>query len=74
MQKLVLLALGCAAVASAGTVEILRDEYGVPHIFAGTAAEAACGSGHAQAEDRLEELPRNYRKAEGTPRPSAGIS
>ena len=47
-------------------VEILRDEYGVPHIFAGTPAAAAYGSGYAQAEDRLEELLRNYRKAEGT--------
>jgi acyl-homoserine-lactone acylase len=47
-------------------VEILRDEYGVPHIFAATSAAAAFGSGYAQAEDRLEELLRNYRRAEGT--------
>lgn len=47
-------------------VEILRDEYGVPHIFASTAAAAAFGSGYAQAEDRLEELLLNYRRAEGT--------
>ena len=47
-------------------IEILRDEYGVPHIFAPTAAAAAFGSGYAQAEDRLEELLRNYRRAEGT--------
>jgi len=47
-------------------VEILRDEYGVPHIFAATPAAAAFGSGYAQAEDRLEELLRNYRRAEGT--------
>src|SRR5205823_2656739 len=47
-------------------VEILRDEYGVPHIFAATAAGAAFGSGYAQAEDRLEEMLRNYRRAEGT--------
>jgi acyl-homoserine-lactone acylase len=51
---------------AAEKVEILRDEYGVPHIFAATAAGAAFGSGYAQAEDRLEELLRNYRKAEGT--------
>ena len=47
-------------------VDILRDEFGVPHIFATTPAGAAYGSGYAQAEDRLEELLRNYRKAEGT--------
>ncbi|MBK5292346.1 MAG: penicillin acylase family protein [Acidobacteriia bacterium] len=47
-------------------VEILRDEYGVPHIFAATDAGVAFGSGYAQAEDRLEELMRNFRKAEGT--------
>lgn len=38
----------------------------MPHIFAATAAGAAFGSGYAQAEDRLEELLRNYRRAEGT--------
>ncbi len=47
-------------------VTILRDEFGVPHIFAETPAGAAFGSGYAQAEDRLEEMMRNYRKAEGT--------
>lgn len=34
--------------------------------FAPSAAGAAFASGYAQAEDRLEELLRNYRKAEGT--------
>ena len=38
----------------------------MPYIFAPTAEAAAFGSGYAQAEDRLEELLRNYRKAEGT--------
>ncbi|MFB3826408.1 MAG: penicillin acylase family protein [Bryobacteraceae bacterium] len=47
-------------------VRILRDEFGVPHIFASTAEGAAFASGYAQAEDRLEEMMRNYRKAEGT--------
>lgn len=53
-------------MCGATKVEILRDQYGVPHIFAPTAEAAAFGSGYAQAEDRLEELLRNYRKAEGT--------
>jgi len=52
--------------AFAEKVTILRDEYGVPHIFASDAAGAAYGSGYAQAEDRLEELLKNYRRAEGT--------
>ncbi len=55
-----------AFAARAEKIEILRDEFGVPHIFAATAAGAAFGSGYAQAEDRLEEMMRNYRKAEGT--------
>lgn len=55
-----------AACAAAEKVEILRDGFGVPHIFAATPAGAAYASGYAQAEDRLEEMLRNYRKAEGT--------
>ncbi len=47
-------------------VEILRDEYGVAHIFASTPAGAAYASGYAQAEDRLAEMMRNFRKADGT--------
>ncbi len=58
--------LSAGLLHGAQKVEILRDEYGVPHIFAATPAAAAFGSGYAQAEDRLEELLRNYRKAEGT--------
>ncbi|QQS47847.1 MAG: penicillin acylase family protein [Acidobacteriota bacterium] len=55
-----------AAQRGAGSSEILRDEFGVPHIFAATLEDAAFAIGYAQAEDRLEELLRNYRKAEGT--------
>ena len=66
MNRLALLLTSCTLLCGATRVEILRDEYGVPHIFAATAEAAAFGSGYAQAEDRLEELLRNYRKAEGT--------
>ena len=45
---------------------IYRDEYGVPHIFARTLEAAAFAVGYAQAEDRLEELLKNYRRATGT--------
>src|SRR5580704_13526610 len=65
VKKLCLIAFSIT-LAYAGKVTILRDEYGVPHIFAADPAGAAFGSGYAQAEDRLEEMLRNYRKAEGT--------
>lgn len=54
------------SVAKNEQIEILRDEYGVPHVFASTLEDAAYAIGYAQAEDRLEELLKNYRKAEGT--------
>ncbi len=66
MKRLFLLVLSAGLLFGAQKVEILRDEYGVPHIFAATPEGAAFGSGYAQAEDRLEEMLRNYRKAEGT--------
>ncbi len=66
MKRLCLLLLLLVPLAYAGKVTILRDEYGVPHIFAADPAGAAFGSGYAQAEDRLEEMLKNYRRAEGT--------
>src|SRR5258705_3174532 len=66
MKRLAFLLAASSILAAAEKVEILRDEYGVPHIFATTAAGGAVGSGYAQAEDRLEELLRNYRKAGGS--------
>jgi acyl-homoserine-lactone acylase len=65
VKKLCLIAFSIT-LAYAGKVTILRDEYGVPHIFAADPAGAAFGSGYAQAEDRLEEMLKNYRRAEGT--------
>lgn len=57
----------CASSASwAGEVTIRRDEWGVPHIFASSPADAAYGLGWAQAEDRLDQLLTNYRLAAGT--------
>src|SRR5262249_18282959 len=48
------------------TVTIVRDHFGVPHIFADDEEGAAYGMGWAQAEDRLEEVLKQYRRAEGT--------
>jgi acyl-homoserine lactone acylase PvdQ len=45
---------------------IYRDEFGVPHVFAENLESAAYAVGYAQAEDRLEELLKNYRRATGT--------
>ncbi len=45
---------------------IYRDAFGVPHVFAETLETAAYAIGYAQAEDRLEELLKNYRRATGT--------
>jgi acyl-homoserine lactone acylase PvdQ len=47
-------------------VTIYRDEFGVPNIFAATEEGVVYGMGYAQAEDRLEELLKQYRRAEGT--------
>ncbi len=66
MKRFALMLAFAGILWSAEKVEILRDEYGVPHVYAATAVGAAYGSGYAQAEDRLEEMLRNYRKAEGT--------
>jgi acyl-homoserine-lactone acylase len=57
--------LAAASSLRAEGIRILRDDFGVPHIFAATPAGAAYAAGYAQAEDRLEEMLRNYRKAEG---------
>jgi len=65
-MKQIALLLFCSVAWAGERVTVIRDEFGVPHIFAATAAGAAYGSGYAQAEDRLEEMMRNYRKAEGT--------
>jgi acyl-homoserine-lactone acylase len=56
---------GLAAAADSPTT-IYRDEFGIPHIFAPTLEDAAYAVGYAQAEDRLEELLKNYRRASGT--------
>jgi acyl-homoserine-lactone acylase len=54
-----------AAVENQSTT-IYRDEFGIPHIFAPTLEDASYAVGYAQAEDRLEELQKNYRRASGT--------
>src|SRR5881628_493050 len=51
---------------AAAEATIYRDEFGIPHVFAPNLESAAYAVGYAQAEDRLEELLKNYRRANGT--------
>ena len=46
-------------------VEIRRDRFGVPHVFAESDEAAAFGLGYAQAEDHAEALARRYVTARG---------
>ncbi|MCZ6633616.1 MAG: penicillin acylase family protein [bacterium] len=52
-------------IPSSGRVRILRDRYGVPHIFGETDLDVAFGFGYAQAEDHLIDMLLNYRQARG---------
>ena len=51
---------------TASEATLYRDEFGIPHVYAPTLEAAAFAVGYAQAEDRLEELLKNYRRANGT--------
>jgi acyl-homoserine-lactone acylase len=54
------------ASTPSGEATIYRDDFGIPHVFAPTLEAAGFAIGYAQAEDRLEELLKNYRRALGT--------
>lgn len=59
------LAFGWVQGAGAEPVNIYRDTWGVPHVYAETAVGAAYGTGYAQAEDRLGDIHQNIRTAIG---------
>ena len=46
-------------------VEILRDRYGIPHIFAASLEDASFGLGYAHAQDRLWQMEMGRRIAAG---------
>ena len=48
-----------------GSVEIVRDQWGVPHIFASTDHDAMFGLGYAHAQDRLWQMEMNRRIGAG---------
>ncbi len=45
--------------------EVIRDEYGVPHIYADAKEDLAFGMGYAQAEDRLWQIDLIRRETTG---------
>ncbi|MEJ2540460.1 MAG: penicillin acylase family protein [Gemmatimonadota bacterium] len=51
--------------ARAERVEILRDEWGIPHIYAPTDADAVFGLMYAQAEDDFPRIEENFLNAQG---------
>jgi penicillin amidase len=58
---------GCQAihVVAAPTVELLRDPWGTPHVFAVVEAHGFFGLGYAAAEDRLLQMELIRRRASG---------
>jgi len=65
VSLIVAVALLASSVAYAGKATIYRDDWGVPHIYADSSMEACYAIGYAQAEDRLEQIFRNYLRACG---------
>src|ERR1700692_3919998 len=69
MKKLILLILLVPFAAHAApaqwarhakNVEIIRDDWGIPHIYGKTDADAVFGMIYAQAEDDFNRIERNY--------------
>jgi len=54
-----------ALKSRAENIEIIRDDYGVPHIYGKTDADAVFGMLYAQAEDDFPRIERNYIWATG---------
>jgi penicillin amidase len=50
---------------SSAPIEILRDEYGVPHVFAETETDAHFALGFLHAQDRLWQMAFNRQRLEG---------
>lgn len=50
----------CTAQINPQNIEIVRDHYGVPHIFAPTDAEVAYGLAYAHAEDDFKTIQLGY--------------
>ena len=55
----------CAARAADRGTEVVRDTWGIPHVFAGSEEAGFFGLGYACAEDRLLQMELIRRKAAG---------
>lgn len=53
------------ASAVSARIEVARDEYGIPHIFAHTLEDAAFGEGYAHARDRFFQMDLYRHLVEG---------
>ena len=62
---LLVLPAGFGLNARAGEVEVLRDTWGTPHVFAAAERDGFFGVGYAAAEDRLLQMELIRRKAAG---------
>ncbi|MBL8234110.1 MAG: penicillin acylase family protein, partial [Bryobacterales bacterium] len=62
LRSLLLLFLATSLVA-AHRAEILRDEYGVPHIYGKADADVVFGLAYAMAEDNFWQLEEDYIRA-----------
>jgi penicillin amidase len=60
------LILAALAAHQAEAAEIVRDKFGVPHIYGANVPDAFFGYGYAVAEDRLFQLEMRRRQATGT--------
>ena len=60
-----LVALPMFGRLAAEEITIYRDQWGVPHIHASSDEGVCFGMGYAQAEDRPEEIFKQYRRAVG---------
>lgn len=61
----VALVLASQTTLSASTVEILRDQYGTPHVYADSNYGVYYGYGYAVAEDRMYQMEMLRRTVEG---------
>lgn len=64
---LFLVLTGCSLLQpkSVGDIKIVRDSYGVPHIYSETEPGLFFAAGYVQAQDQLENLAKNYLRATG---------
>ena len=60
-----ILALACLGCNSTPTAEIVRDQWGVPHIFAADENAGFFGLGYVSAEDRILQMEIWRRRASG---------